>query len=579
MKNERWIFLALLIAFVALAFAYSVTIPLGEAADEVTHFAYAQYLVSHQRLPSAVGVVLGESQQPPLYYMLGAIATAWIPQSDSRVIANPDFVLGDPQTPNLLLHTRREAFPYHDTALAWHLVRWLSILMGAVTVWATWQIARIIFPDDAWITLVSATCIAFLPGFLLISAVVNNDNLVIMLTSLSILQIIRMTRQSWRQRDALILGILLGLTLVTKVSGLVAWGYAMMAFGFHAFTTREWKKVLLSFALCFGAAGAIFSPWALYNQITFGDPFAWSVYLSIASVRTIPAGWHDWVDIAGALFTSFWGRFGGALDLRMPQAFYLALGGLSSAGFLGWLGYAYDAIRLRLAAQVRVLLVLFSAFWLILLTAYARWSAGDLAAGQARLLFPGLPLFAIVFTAGIARLVAAHKRIALGVLSAIFSFIALCVLVSINSIFAPPTQSVGALPSLGGLTVSADFGGTIRVIDHSVVPANAKPGDTVSVNFYWQAIDSPTTDYWLLLQLIAKNRVVANQDGVPAFGTLTTDWWHPGQVFVSRHSITIPKDALPGNYTLRLGLHPFGNWNWLQVDGQDMLELGRIEIN
>jgi len=579
MKNERWIFLALLIAFVVLAFSYSVTIPLGEAADEVTHFAYVQYLVAHQRLPSADGHVLGESQQPPLYYLLGAIATAGISQSDLQVIANPDFVLGDPDTPNLLLHTRREAFPYRDATLAWHLVRWLSILMGAVTVWATWRIAQIIFPDDVWIALVSAACIAFLPGFLLISSVVNNDNLVIMLTSLGVLQIVRMTRQSWRQRDALILGIILGLTLVTKVSGLVAWGYAMIAFGFQAFTTREWKQVILSFALCFGAAAVIFAPWALYNQVTFGDPFAWSVYLSIASLRTIPAGWHDWKDIAGALFTSFWGRFGGALELKMPQAFYLLLGGLSITAILGWLGYAYDAIRHRLDAQVRVLLFLFSAFWLVLLMAYVRWSAGDLAAGQARLLFPGLPLFVIVFTAGIARLFAAHKRTALGALFATFSFIALFVLVSINSVFAPPSQSVGPLSSLGGLASPANFGETIRVIDHSVVQARANRGDTIPVNFYWQAIDNPTTDYWLLLQLVDKNGVVANQDGVPTSGTLTTDWWLQDQVFVSRHTLTIPKDTLPGNYTLWLGLHPFGNWNWLQVSGQDMLELGEIEIN
>ena len=122
--NSRTALPALLAAFVLLTLAYSVAIPLGEAADEVPHFAYVQYLVTQQRLPPPEGTVLGESHQPPLYYFLGALATAWIPRENFQVANNPNFVLYDPRTPNLFLHSN-EAFPYRDDVLAWHWVRLL----------------------------------------------------------------------------------------------------------------------------------------------------------------------------------------------------------------------------------------------------------------------------------------------------------------------------------------------------------------------------------------------------------------------------------------------------------------------
>ena len=568
----------LLVVFVAQAIAYSVTLPLGEAADEVTHFAYVQYLVAHRQLPSATGAVLGESQQPPLYYLLGAIATFWVPQQNTKVIANPDYVSANPQTPNLLLHTRREAFPYYGSALAWHLVRLLSVLMGAVTVWATWRIAHNLFPDDSWITFGATAFVAFLPGFLLISAVVNNDNLVIMLTSLSVLQVLSMRHRAWNARDAIVLGVLLGLALLTKVSALVVWAFAGALLVYYAFESKEWRKASIHIALCFGTAAALFAPWALFNFLRFGDPLAWSVYLSIASIRTSPMVWQDWVGILGALFTSSWGRFGGSLELTMPSVYYAALGGLIIAAIVGWLGYARDAIDHHLNPRVRTVFVLSVLFWLILLAAYVRWSLNDLAAGQARLLFPGLPLLATIVAAGFARLSIKHKGRAVGALCGSLVVAAWFTLFSVNSAFAAPRQNIRALPWVSGSAAPADFGQTIRIVDYRIDQTQVAPGGPITTQFYWQALNDPSQDYWLLLQLADKNGAVANKDGVPSAGRVTTDWWLKGQTFESSHTIIVPKDTAPGTYTLRIGLHPFGKWEWLPVDHRDMLDLGTITV-
>ena len=103
--------------------------------------------------------------------------------------------LYDPQTPNLLLHPRNEDMPYQGSVFTWHFVRVLSILLAAVTVWVAWQTAREFFESDTLFPLAVASFVAFLPSFLSLGAVVNNDNLIILLASVSFLLVVRIFRR------------------------------------------------------------------------------------------------------------------------------------------------------------------------------------------------------------------------------------------------------------------------------------------------------------------------------------------------------------------------------------------------
>lgn len=568
----------LLVVFVLLGLAFNLTVPLGEAPDEVSHYAYVQYLVEHHHLPKPEGAVLGEAHQPPLYYLIGALLTSWIPQQDFQTIANPDFRLDDPQTPNYLLHPRNEAIPYRDSSLAWHLVRLLSTVLGAVTVWATWHIASGFFSPDSWIPLGATALVAFLPGFLFISAAVNNDNLIIALSTLSVMQLLRMTRKGCRLKDSIVLGVLLGLALLAKLSGLAVWLFSAMMLLWSAYDGRNWKQVVIHSAIIFGVAGAVAAPWPLHNLATTGDPFRWSAYLAIITPRREPLTLQTIADIAQSLSTSFWGSFGGVLHLKLANAVYMILNAGALLGLLGWVGYAIDAHRRRLDANIRMLLLTFLAFWLVLLSAYVRWAITDMATGQARLLYPGLPLWAIFMTAGFARLSPGKVKFAIGLWAAGLCGLSIAVLIYLHSLFVPPVVDLHALPPLTPAHAPADFGKTIRVLNYQIDSAQASPGGSLVVRIYWQALSDPQEDYWLLLQLANKDSTVANKDGVPSAGRTTTDWWHKGEVYESRHTFELPDDLAPGIYTLRLGLHPFNRWEWLPVQGGEMLQLDRVLI-
>ena len=571
-------YLALILGtFVVLALGYSFAIPLGEASDEVPHWAYVQYLREHRTLPKSEGAVVGESHQPPLYYLIGALATSWIPTQDFPIIANPDFVLDDPQTPNVLLHTRREAFPYRDVPLAWRLVRVLSIVMGAVTVWTTWRLAREILPDRAEIALGAAAFVAFLPGFVASSAVVNNDNLIVMLASLTILQVVRIARRQLVWREMLLLGVLLGLAPLTKLSGLVLWLFTAGVFFFLAVATRRWKAIAIHAALAFGIGIVILAPWVLYNLVRNGDPFGWSVVLATTEVRQTAMTWDDWAFYVRGMYSSFWGRFGGVVHLSVPDAVYAALGALGILALVGWVAHA-RATRRRFDRGARLLLASFTWLWAILLAAHIRWTLVVGGTDQARQIYPGLPLLAIVLVAGWGWLFESRRRTMLAVWSVASAAFAFAVLIYLRSVFAAPLQDVRALAPLGGANRPADFEGLIRVLDYRVDRTQVAPGDALTVQVYWQALADPFENYWLLLQLIGKEGAIANKEGVPSAGRLTTDWWKAGQGFASRHTLVIPSEVVPGTYTLQLGLHPFGRWEWLPVNGREMLGLETISV-
>jgi 4-amino-4-deoxy-L-arabinose transferase-like glycosyltransferase len=574
LQEPRRLFPVLLAAFVLFAGAYSFTVPLGEAPDEVSHFAYIQYLSSHRELPPPEGPAAGESHQPPLYYVIGALSTSWIEEVKFLVIANPDYVLDNPQTPNLLVHTRSEAFPYQGTALAWHLARLLSVVMGAITVWGTWRIALILFGDAEWLALGAAAIVAFLPEFTFISGMVNNDNLVVMFSTLGVLQLIRMRDSPWSKRESIALGFILGLAAITKLSGLVLWPFAVVVLLLWAARSGSYWVAVLHSTLSLGAATLIASPWFAYNLIHFGDPLGWSKVIALTPQRQAAMGPIDWLSVAEGLFTSFAGRFGGALQLHLPDVYYWVFGVGLLVALLGGLVYAVDARDPRFPHRMRDGLLLSAIFWFLLLIAYVRWTTTVLGTDQARQLFPGLALVAILLTAGAARVARGRARGVTLALTGAGIALAIAILIYLNGLYRPqPTFA-----QIDNQQTYSDFGQVIRVLSYRIDRSSVRPGEAISVQIEWQALKEPAEDYWLLLELQGPDGAVADKDGIPSAGRQTTDWWLTGEVQSSVHALLVPADVKTGNYTLFLGLHPFGRWDWLRIQGQDKLPLGKIRV-
>ena len=79
----------ILLTFFILSLTYSVINPLYEATDELRHYRFVRYLVENRRLPvQGEEACRSQSHHPPLFYVLGAVATAWI-QADHPLCYTP----------------------------------------------------------------------------------------------------------------------------------------------------------------------------------------------------------------------------------------------------------------------------------------------------------------------------------------------------------------------------------------------------------------------------------------------------------------------------------------------------------
>ncbi len=231
-----------LVIYLATAIAYSLIVPGGLGPDERAHMAYVQSLADGS-FPTPYQT--HEAQQPPLYYLLAAA------------------VYG----------AARLAAPSLDAMTA---VRWLAALLGLGTVLLTWRLAARLFPGST-LPLFAATFLAATPLFAMMSGLVNNDCLLVFLSTLFLYQLAALPERPTCRRLVL-LGLTLGAALLTKQSALALLPLAVPALCWALPPEGRAQRLAAGLALVWGLAGLLYAGWLLRNLLVFGTL---SVYTTI----------------------------------------------------------------------------------------------------------------------------------------------------------------------------------------------------------------------------------------------------------------------------------------------------------
>jgi hypothetical protein len=78
----------------------------------------------------------------------------------------------------------------------------------------------------------------------------------------------------------------------------------------------------------------------------------------------------------------------------------------------------------------------------------------------------------------------------------------------------------------------------------------------INVALRWKPLQPITVNYSVFVHLIdANGSLVGQHDGQPAAGYLPTSSWQSGMMIEDRHSILLPAELPPGDYTLVVGLY------------------------
>jgi 4-amino-4-deoxy-L-arabinose transferase-like glycosyltransferase len=335
--KANWLILTL---YLVLATIYSVMTPAWEAPDEVGHFAVIQHIRQSGSLPDARKVAAGEAHQPPLYYLIAAAATLPVDLSSSvgAFRVNPDFMWNrnGGTDVNANLRDNADSFPFIGQVRGLHLVRLVSVLMGAATVVLVMGIGHHIFPSRPEVGWLAGGLVALNPQFLFLSGAVNNDNLLILLVTGTIWQTLRAMKRPFAWQQWAMVGLWLSAVLLTKLSGaaiLLAVGLVLIRLSVQ----KRSFRILLRGGLSIGSVLLILCGWwFVRNQLLYGDLLGYTVFQDIfaVNIRQTPLQWSDLATFSSVQFRSFWGVFGW-MNLPAPTWFFTAVRLLLSSATIG----------------------------------------------------------------------------------------------------------------------------------------------------------------------------------------------------------------------------------------------------
>ena len=581
--------LIVVVAYLMLGAVYSIATPIFEASDEFWHFAYVKHLRDGLGLPTLDAtferhVVRQEVAQPPLYYAVAALATTWVTDVEDlrESPVNPHSRKGEPEyeasNRNMYIHSEAEDFPYRGTSLAVHIIRWLSVVLGAVVVVASYLIALQLRPGDQPLATLAAALTAFNPQFLFFSASVNNDNLINLLGGIGILLVLHFLNRSPSWRWAAALGIVVGLATVAKPGGLALLPLAGLAFVVLAWRERSLKRLFRDSGLLALPVVAIGGWWFIRNAQLYGDALALSCHRAFGH-RLTPIGPLDIIPELGGLWRSYWGVFGG-FNVLGPTAMYtlydvlalLAGLGLLLGSVLGWRRGTYRSWFASVPAVATVGVKLgFTALWVALVfAALVRWTL-MVPASQGRLLFPALAAASALLALGLWQFPAPKRLLGGATALALFGVAGLVPFTVISPAYAKPPlvsdQQLGAIPN----PIRVSFDGKMELLGYALERTTVRPGGSLELTLYWRVLSKMEQDYSIYIHAYgAGSEPIGQVDAYPGGGAYRTVDLLPGQAFVERHRLHISPAAIgPTPAHIDVGLYDLATMRTLTaLDGQ-----------
>ena len=545
--------LPLLLIYLALGGLYAFATPVFEASDEIWHYPVVREIRHHGRLPVQIAGQTTdwaqEGSQPPLYYGLAALATAWIDDSDYRavMIRNPFVKAGIPGTPdnvNFIAHPPGQGPWQGGTVLAVFVIRGLSLLLVAGMVSFTWRLARTMYPQHPDLAWLAAALVAFNPMLLFISASVNNDNLLMVLAAATLWLLVQEVldpRPGVQGRRTLILGLLLSLAALTKLSGLMLWPVAALALTWTAWRTGDWRGWLLRGLVLAGLGIGLAGWWYARNWQLYGELTGTARMAQIAGPRPEGFGLRQLLKEWSSFWYAYWGVFG-AFNILAPSWFFAAVAGLTLLAGLGLGRLLWESRRGGLKPR-SVAHGILGLFLLLTLVGIIRWSLLT-PASQGRLLFGGAGVIALYLALGLTHLVPGPWRGRVAATAGGFMMLSALLIpfISIRPAYQPP-QSLATLPQ-DVRPLDARFGPHIQLLGYTLPRTTFMPGEAIAITLYWRT-DTPMAENLdlSLNGLGFHEQNLAKLDTWPGGGLWPTSFWRPGEIYPDPYLLPIRGDA------------------------------------
>jgi hypothetical protein len=475
-----------------------------------------------------------------------------------------------------------ERWPYSAGVLSTHLTRLVSTLMALGTLWAIYRLGQITFPERPGIALGMMGLVAFIPQFLFLSASINNDNLVILIASWVLVLL-----ASWLSSPRLpgwfqvgMLGLLLGLAALAKLSGMLLWPLAAGTMAWLAWRSKDLRWLILAGLLVLGLALALSGWWYVRNQSLYGDLTGTAIHLKVMGRprRNLPSSWSGILAEFKGLRYSFWALFGW-FSVLAPDPYYWIMDGLTILGLVGFSIFLLRSLRHN-PRSTREIVVLLAVWLSLVVVALLRWTILA-AASQGRLVYPALAAVALVLVVGWAELVPRRIRRPLGI-AALAAWTACAVLLGafvLRPAYALPERyrsldELSATPS----PLQVRFDECCELVGYVPLEQPVQPGDWIALTLVWRALAPVDQDYSVYVHArTSDGELVGQVDTYHGDGMYPTSQWQPGEIIVDHVHIRLPWQAEgPALLHLNIGVAERATGERLQAFALDGTELDTV---
>jgi 4-amino-4-deoxy-L-arabinose transferase-like glycosyltransferase len=454
------------------------------------------------------------------------------------------------------------------------LLRVVSLGLGAVTVLCAYALSHLLWPDRLFQALGAAAFVALNPKFISVSAGVTNDNLLNALFGISLVCALRGVRDGVAWHRWAMLGLLVGLGMLTKQNGLLLLPLGLLAIAWQQGrqgSVLSWRgKTLMDGAAFLGLAFAVGGWWYVRNAILYHDPLGLEPHFAIKEPMA-----HFGLQELLMIARGYWAAFGWAPILVEPWM-YVAAGVVVLVAVAGMVVALGGSLREASPVTKRGLALLGLAF-LLNLAALVRWTINT-SAPIGRLLFITLPVVGVLIAWGLSQWARwSVVRWGLGLLVGLaFLLAAVIPWRYLRPAYASPrlTSGVPGTANVVGLT----FQGGIRLAGYEADDEDLVPGEGVHLTLFWNTLTTLSQRYRTWIQLGPQDptsRVA--EDGYWLGGTLyPADLWQAGDTVRQAFDLPVPDwTPAPGLYWIRIGLVDSDGMRLELMDhSSDMVVLG-----
>jgi 4-amino-4-deoxy-L-arabinose transferase-like glycosyltransferase len=289
-------------------------------------------------------------------------------------------------------------------------VRLLSTLCGLLTILVAWSLARAALPAEPALALATAGFVAFVPMNVNMTAAVENDALSNLLLAVSMLGLLLWLQRGYAWRGAVVLGLVMGLAALSKVTALVVLPLALLAALLRcrrAGSDGRHVHPLVALIVAYAVTLLVWGWWVVRNMLIYGvhDPLALDINrLVVAQPLTGPLNGAAASRFFTITFDSFWAQFGW-MGIPVPRV-YPALVLLSALAALGLVVALFRTLRslpTDARSQLGADLLLVLAWPVLVFLSDAQYNLTFIQA-QGRYLFPGIGGIGLFFMLGMSRL-------------------------------------------------------------------------------------------------------------------------------------------------------------------------------